>query len=666
MTTVEQGPPPILPSWLKSGAELKDNTTKLVKRTAHRSGYHGVRSPLYLFKLAMWSPRGAWRTFYAAWKVIFDHESKDLRLHHVSKLESKEYLALRKTRDERVKNRSKIAGVLALPVVISMAVGWFLLPLWAFQAAGILVVLTLGVIGKPLNAPAIKPATLTPGAPGPLRAPHVTKALCSLGIGAMRDPEQIGLLMDVARIRGGYQIDMELPQGVAANAVVEKRMQLSAALRRELGCVWPATGSRHEGHLKLVVRDEPMSKGKQPPWPLMKAGTVDVFKPAPLATDQQDNWVPITLAYTSGAIGAVPRVGKTYYLREIGLIGALDPRCRLYTIDLKGTGDLSPLALVSHFYSVGDEPEAMEEQLVALRNLRHEMRRRAKVIRELPRTECPENKTTSTLADRKDLGLEPVLVLIDECQAAFENEDPKVAKEYVAIVTDLVKRGPAMGIMTYVATQRPDAKSIPTAIADNLIVRIALKMSGQVANDQILGTSSYQAGQRATLFSFDEKGLALLKADGSECQVVRSVAGLNAPTAEKIATRARQVRQAAGRLTGQSAGDEMEAEATQVEFLDYLDKVFANAGQPTAMHLDQMVASLTSLAGAYASLSNSSLAGLLRGAGVRVEPVYATRTDDSNTTQRGTKWEWVESVSATSAIGAEAEEQQARNLTVVR
>jgi S-DNA-T family DNA segregation ATPase FtsK/SpoIIIE len=645
MTTPERQP--ILPGWLKSKSELQDNAYKLVKRGVHSSSWHGIRVPMYAARLALMSPRGVGRAFMAAWRIVFDHESLDLRLHHRDRRESGEYMALVRQRNSVIKRRSIIAAVLGFVVLAVTAVAWLLLPHWAAWPFGAALVLVLGFVGKPIDKPITKPATHAPGAPGPLRAPHVMKALCALGIGNMRNESDINLLFDVARIRGGYQIDVELPPGVAASQVTERRDKLSAALRRELGCVWPATGPRHEGHLKLVVRDQPMNKAKQPPWPLLKTGTVDVFKPAPLATNQQDQWVDITLAYTSGAIGALPRVGKTYYLREIGLIAALDPRCRIYAVDLKGTGDLSPLALVADFYSSGDELEILEEQLTAFRNLRAEMRRRAKVIRELPRKECPDNKTTSVLADRKALGLEPVLVLIDECQAAFENEDRNVAKEYVSIVTDLVKRGPAMGIMVYLATQKPDAKSMPTAIADNLVVRIALKMGGQQSNDQILGTSSYQAGQRATLFSFEEKGLALLKSDGAECEVVRSVVDLDAPAAEQVAARARRARQAAGRLTGMAADEVMESEAVQVDFLADVRQCVTG---PVA-HLGDLATALATLRPAlYGHLDTRVLAGMLRGAGVEVATVYDAAKGRDEASQKGVRAESLD-VAATEVIG---------------
>jgi S-DNA-T family DNA segregation ATPase FtsK/SpoIIIE len=600
------------------------------------------------------------RTVRAIWRLVFDHESKELRLHHADQRETQEYLRLRRARDERVKNRLIVAAVIIF-VLVSAGVGsWWLLPGWTLWTVAGCVVLVFGWIGRPIDKPLAKPASLVDGAPPPLRAPFVKEALCSLGIGGMRSPEDIGLLFDVARVGPGYQCDLELPRGVDATSVIEKRSQLSAALRRELGTVWPSVGKRHQGHLVLYAADQPMATARQAAWPLLKGGRVDVFRPAAFATDQRGEWVDLTLAYTSGVVGAVPRMGKTFYLRQLLLMAGLDARCRVYAVDLKGTGDLAPAALFSHFYSVGDEEDEIAEQLEAMRELRAEMRRRARVIRGLPHERCPENKVTSDLADDRNLGLEPIFLGVDEVQCWFQAEDKSVREEFATIVTDLVKRGPALGIMVYLATQKPSAKSIPTDIADNAVVRIALKVAGQVPNDQVLGTSSYQAGLRATQFSFEDKGVAYLKSDGADARIVRSVAGLDAPTAEKVATRARANRVNTGRLSGMAAGEEMERERQQVELLDDLREVVTTP----AVHLGDLVALLVRhRPGVYGHLDPSALGVMLRSVGVVPATVWDASKDRSKASAKGIQREWLDKVSATAYIGAEAEERHLRSVS---
>ena len=169
--------------------------------------------------------------------------------------------------------------------------------------------------------------------------------------------------------------------------------------------------------------------------------------------------------YASMIIGAIPRMGKTFALRLILLLAALDPRAELHAFDLKGTGDLSPLEPVAHAYRAGEEDEDIDYIVADLRALKEELRRRAKVIRTLPKDLCPENKVTPELASNKSLRLHPIVVGADECQVLFEH--PEHGDEIEAICTDLVKRGPALGIVIILATQRPDAKSLPTGISAN-------------------------------------------------------------------------------------------------------------------------------------------------------------------------------------------------------
>jgi hypothetical protein len=82
---------------------------------------------------------------------------------------------------------------------------------------------------------------------------------------------------------------------------------------------------------------------------------VDLFKAQPFGTDQRGRYVELTLMFTSMAIGAIPRMGKTFAVRELLLIAALDARAEIHVYDNKGTGDLSPLECVAHRYGVGDE-----------------------------------------------------------------------------------------------------------------------------------------------------------------------------------------------------------------------------------------------------------------------------------------------------------------------
>src|SRR6185436_11991549 len=273
----------------------------------------------------------------------------------------------------------------------------------------------------------------------------------------------------------------------------------------------------------------------------------------------------------SMVIGALPRMGKTAALRLILLGAALDARAQIHAHNLKGGPDLEALAAVAHYYRAGDDPDDLNALMVDLRAVREAMRARYKVMRALPRDVAPDAKVTDSLASKPGLGLHPVVVALDECQALFEN--PEVGSEAEALVTDLVKRGPAVGISVLVATQRPDAKSLPTGISANAVLRLCLKVTGQLENDMVLGTSSYKAGVRATMFGRKDVGVAYLAGEGDDPVIVRA-AYVDTTTAAAITTRARAARIVAGLLTGMAAGIDATPDTDTASVLDHLATIW--------------------------------------------------------------------------------------------
>lgn len=619
------------------------------------------------FRLVCYTPRGLARVTAAWARYLNDYDTADLRAHHAKVRESKEYKAVSDVRSANLTARIMVngtaaafvlgvvfawtwppgfgallgllvfvwtiklipgrhlaeVGVAAILAFVAFFAGPWLAgkvpvpPAWAFWLVGTGAIGGLGWAGRPRAAPLVK--LDMGGRVPPLTLPMVTAALCTLGNSKMREPDDIRPLFDVGRHHYGYDVDVELPAGVPASWVIEKREELGAALRRELGCVWPSVGPRHPGHLSLFVSHEPMATATQRPWPLAAGRPVNLFEPLPLFTNQRGEWVKQTLAYTSWVIGAVPRMGKTYALRSLGLVAALDPRAKLYVFDLKGTGDLSSLAKVAHAYGVGDDPEDIEQHLRHMRAVREEMRRRTRFVRELTLEQNPDRgKVTDALAMRDPHRFGPIVVLVDECQVWFEEQDDKGTRdEFIAIMRDLVKRGPAIGIIPLLATQKPDSKSIPTSIADNASARLCFKVNGQVSNDQILGTSMYQAGTRATQFGFADKGIAYFKGDAADPLVVRTVYGLDAAAADKLAGKAWAIRAAAGLLTGEA--DDVE-DVVVVDIVQDVVQVLRQRGLQAAHHAE-LVSWLQELRPDYEGLGVDELSTRLRNRGVVVSQV---------------------------------------------
>jgi S-DNA-T family DNA segregation ATPase FtsK/SpoIIIE len=555
---------PILPSWAKNAQEFRDTARWALGYAGHTVAFHAVHCPVYIARIIRRAPQGTLRLLRGLVRWLTDAEGRPVRAASARKEDAAEYLKLSVQRDGRVRTRAFMAAGLGAAGIAAFLIGRELLPELVQYALVSAAIGGLGWLGAPADKPIATKAVESTKIPK-LTSNAVEKALSALGISQINQAlakggEGIGFPKPISRDGKGWRADVDLPHGVTPGDIMDRREKLASGLRRPLGCVWPeADNTEHAGRMVLWVGDQDMRKAKQPAWALRKGTKVDLFQSQPFGTDQRGRWVDLRLMFTSVAIGAIPRMGKTFALRELLIIAALDPRAELHTYDLKGTGDLDPLEPVTHAHGVGEED--MDLHLADMRRVQEELRRRAKLIRQLAKQgKAPENKVTPELASNKSLGLHPIVIGVDECQMWFEDKDH--GEEFEEICTDLVKRGPALGIILMLATQRPDAKSLPTGISANVSTRFCLKVQGQTENDMVLGTSKYKQGVRATTFAWEDKGIGYLVGEGSDAQIVRTVAGLDGDAAKKVVAYARMLREDAGTLSGHAIGEVPDTEET--------------------------------------------------------------------------------------------------------
>lgn len=635
--TVEKRRPIIAP-WLRSRRDLAATVERAAGHAWYATAYHGLRTPWYAVQLGLMAPRGTARLVADTNRWIWDREAAPLRDFAVRQEDVSEYMTLARLRAGRVRLRGFVT-VVACVFGLGFALWLYVMApeyLYVFAAGG---GLTLGYFGQQPDAPVIGPAVMRTELQK-LTGSIVLRALDSIGnpkiTAAVKkggDMNGMRFTSEITRDGPGYRADLDLPYGVVPEDVMEERQALASGLRRKLGCVWPSGDpTEHEGRLVLWVGDKPMNETTKPPWPLLKDGQVDLFKPVVFGNDQRMRDMFVTLMFASIVIGSIPRMGKTFLLRLLLLIAALDPRAQLYAFDFKGTGDLGPLEPVCHRYRSGEEDEDLQYVLHAMRELKQELTRRAKVIRNLPRSRCPESKVTPALASDKTLGLHPIVVGFDECQVPFEHD--KYGAELESIATDLAKRGPALGIVGMFATQRPDAKSLPPGISANAVLRFCLKVMGHTANDMVLGTGAYKAGVRATMFSRSDRGICWMSGEGDD-PVISASAFVDGPAAEGVVARARELREAYGNVTGHAIG-QGPSESRGMDVLGDVAKVFR--ADEEQLWCERIAARLAeSWPDVYGEWKTASVAPALKPWGVATADVWATGDDGNGTTKRGIK-----------------------------
>ncbi len=562
---------PIVPSWARSRQELAGRTRWAAGLAAHYGAYHATRSPKYAGRLVVRTPRGAGRVLRGLVRWLLDLEGEPVRAAVVRREDAEAYRHLSRQRDRRVRWRALVTTALLVALLVALAVVALAPPLlrWAAMAA---LVGVLGVLGAPADRPRLLDTAVVIAQAPRLTSEMVSRALSVLGVAGItqalaKDPRgAITFPSPITRDGPGWRADIDLPPGVTVGDVVDRRDRLASGLRRPLGCVWPeGDPGVHEGRLILWVGDRDLSKAGPLRWKLARSGTHDLFTPVPFGADPRGRPVAVPLVQHNVLIGSLPGQGKTSAVRVLACGAALDPTAQLWLHELKGSGDLDPLERIAHRYVSGIDDDSIAYAADSLSLLKTEVMRRTGALKQLPRQLCPDRRVTRAIADRRQLGLYPLACVIDECQNLFAH--PQLGAKAGEDAEFIIKIGRAFGVSLILATQRPDKDSLPTGVSGNVSIRFCLKVAGQVENDMILGTSAYKNGLRATVFRPEtDAGIGYLVGATSTPVVVRT-AYLDGPATERIAARARALREAAGTLSGHALGQAPQESSARPERL---------------------------------------------------------------------------------------------------
>ena len=572
---------PIVPVWLRSKAEAVALARWLVGHYTHITVYHLTRLPLYAGRLAFRAPRGMTRAIAGTSRWISDAEGRPVRLAAVRQEDAADYLRLSRQRDGRVRLRTLI---LLSALAISVPTGTILLvaaPRWAWYSALVVLIGVLGLIGSSADRPLMDVAAVKPRV-RKLSADVLMRAFLAAGLCKPDDP--ITFPAPIMRDGPGWRAVIDLPFGTKADTAIKKRNDLAAGLDLDEVQVWPERVRGTAGsarRLALWVADEDPYAKASGLWPLIAKGSVDVFEPFPFGEDQRGRPVRLLLMFTSLLIGAIPRMGKTFAARLPALACALDVLVELHIYDGKGGQDWRAFERIAHRVGFGVRDEVVLSLVEDLRALVADMNRRYDTIATLPADICPESKVTRTIAERRSLKLWPILVSIDEFQRYSGHA--VYGDEIVSLLTELCKVGPSVGIMISLATQKPDGKAVPTDLRDNIGTRFALKTMTWQSSEAVLGAGSYTAGNDSSRFQRAHKGVGILLGadDSGSVEEALTVRTNRTPITDidAVITRARSLREAAGTLTGQAAGDVPESSDPTPSLLDDILTVVP-AGEP--------------------------------------------------------------------------------------
>lgn len=191
-----------------------------------------------------------------------------------------------------------------------------------------------------------------------------------------------------------------------------------------------------------------------------------------VGVDEQgrDFWLD-TSGHSGVIVAGLPGSGKTVFLRRLVQSFALNPDNRVIVFDGKGTDDFGDLVArnVAVFSGTPDTDETIVEELEGLGRLLQE---RAGGSR----------------------GGGRVVVVVDECQGytptkGLTTEEKQARERSAKVLKDLVARGRSLGFLTVLATQKPDADTLPTVLRDNCGLRCSGRLRTSEGEKMVLGDS---------------------------------------------------------------------------------------------------------------------------------------------------------------------------------
>ncbi|WP_310725054.1 cell division protein FtsK [Streptomyces sp. N2A] len=555
---------PVLPAWARSRASIQANAGALCRLTWWHTRYHGVRTPKYLMKTVLLAARGFYRASVGIWPTLSaqDHTAavKALKAQCKARPEDVELAArLQAAHAARTTTRRWRFGA-AATAVAAAATGIMLADPMLQTGIAAAVVAPLAHLGRGKET-----HILDQGAP-PVRvdmsAQQLNDALRAAGLlkSGKGDDEgpKVTCIMGPVRDGRGWAVVFDLPRGggKTASDVLAKREVLAQELGVDeiqvvMSRVRAAKGG-NAGRVSMWVADDDPYLAGPTPSPLAGMERFSIWDAVPFGQDARGNRIAVPVVWQSMFFGGLPRRGKTFTQRLMTAAGLLDPWVQHWVADFKGGQDWMGMRHVAHRLVLGAEDDAIQAFKAMLKELLAEMERRFTLLRGLPTSICPEGKLTQQIIEKYRVPF--IFLTVDELQEAFLTLDDKEREEVVDDLARIARRGPAAGFISNYASQRPDAKSVPTKLREIITIRCCTQVTDKTSSDMVLGSGKAAMGADASLLSEDHTGVTVLVTGPASHATVKNDL---LPTVEfnAMCVKGRALRQALGLITGDAAGD---------------------------------------------------------------------------------------------------------------
>jgi hypothetical protein len=588
---------PVVPEHLRTAAGVRGAMVKHAGRKYHQAKYHGLRSPKYLVLTSGYAVAGAFRL---AWKVnrwAWVLHAVPLEIEAALAKDGREFRSMHKEIKRTRLTRLKIVLAVAAGVLLALGAVVKFVP-WELWPPLILTgLIVLARYGRPPDKRIMSQAVVSPR----FRVLNADVVLRAYAAAKLHDPVkpdyQVTFASPMRRDHEGSGVHVDLPYGKGLKDAIDAKPSLASGLDVQVSQVFltrDATSNRR--HYLWVADRDPLAVpvGRTP---LLACRATDIWKPAPFGLDERGQLVGVPLMWNSVLVSALPRAGKTFSARLLGLHAALDPHVKLDVFDFKGSPDWRKFALVADSCAFGLTPtkDGLPGDIfrATLEGIKADVQDRYRRLSELADKHpelCPEGKLTRRLARDPRFNMPVRVLILEEFQEVYDLED--ISKQLAPLLTFLIKVAPGAGVIVIGSTQRPSGIGTGevgrqfTNFRDNFAVRFGLRTSSWQVSELCLGAGAYSEGLDTSTLLPQYKGVGILRGATDASPTVRTYLA-DGRDAEKILTAARGLRERAGTLSGMAAGLETETPAR-----DVLADVLAVFGNDTGLHWQVLAARL--------------------------------------------------------------------------
>jgi hypothetical protein len=614
---------PIVPAHLRTARGVRHAMRRQVDLFLYRAGFHAARSPRYALLTAFWAVVGIGRTGWRMLRWWWHPELSSLLQTAANEGDT----SLGPRIESQLARRRVSRGIFLLVGAVFLVAAVRLAPWW--QVVGLLVAASplLAHFGHPVDRRIVSPAVVT-ARHRRINSDILLRAYYAAGLGNPdKEDQQVKFGSQMGRDASdtGSQVVVELPYGRTFEDAIKAKERLASGLDVSVNQVFLTIDpTSHRSHTIFVADRDPLAvpAGLSP---LLDGKQRSIWRPAPLGRDERDRAVSLAMMWLSILIGAQPRKGKTFTARQLALFAAMDPWVKILIADGKNSPDWRAFVKIAHRMVFGTHPgrdgDPVEKLLFMLREIKAHIQQVNDILSTLPADICPEGKLTEALArDRRYPELRVWMLIMEEFQVYYELDDADICKEIAGLLSFIIAVGPSAGVIVLSSSQKPsgvgsgNTQRLFTRYRDNHTARFALKCGSRTVSEAILGTEAYGEGYDASALPSGDlyRGVGYLYGVTDHVPTVRTYF-VTQPDAERIIRRARQLRDQAGLLSGEAAG-----EVVTRERRDVLADVAAmfQAGEP-GLHWDEVAARLADrMPEHYADIDAETISAQMRAVGV--------------------------------------------------